>query len=82
MKVSIIKIGKSKGISIPNQILKQYDITDKVELILEKDHIVLRPIEDLRKGWNKAFKKMHEEDADELLIADVFEDETCDVWNN
>ncbi|MHA7129537.1 hypothetical protein [Algoriphagus namhaensis] len=29
-----------------------------------------------RKGWFEAFKEMHEEKADELLISDVFEDES------
>jgi hypothetical protein len=29
-----------------------------------------------RKGWAKAFKEMHKAGDDELLINDVFEDET------
>jgi hypothetical protein len=28
-----------------------------------------------RKGWDKAFKKMHENGDDKLLMGDVFEDE-------
>ncbi|GAB2494338.1 hypothetical protein [Algoriphagus taiwanensis] len=29
-----------------------------------------------RKGWAEAFKEMHEADDDQLLIPDVFEDES------
>ncbi|RYM34839.1 AbrB/MazE/SpoVT family DNA-binding domain-containing protein [Brumimicrobium glaciale] len=76
MEISIIKIGKSKGILIPNEILKQYNIGDKVEMTLEENHIILRPIEEPRTGWDKAFKKLHENGDDNLLITDVFEDES------
>ena len=31
-----------------------------------------------RKGWAKAFKEMHKAGDDELLINDVFEDETLE----
>ena len=75
MEVSIIKIGNSKCIQLSETILERYNITNKIELILEKDQIVLRPISEPRKGWDKAFQKMHENDDDQLLLNDVFEDE-------
>jgi antitoxin MazE len=51
-----------------------------MELILEKDHIVLKPKTSARKGWEKAFKKMHENGDDKSLITDVFKDETFEEW--
>lgn len=33
-----------------------------------------------RKGWAKAFEEMHKAGGDELLINDVFEDETLEPW--
>jgi antitoxin MazE len=42
---------------------------------LKKAEIVLQPIEEPRKGWEKAFEKMHENGHDSLLIDDVFDDE-------
>ncbi len=81
MQLSIIQIGNSKGLRISKTILERYQITDKVEMILEKGQIVLRPIAEPRKGWDKAFKKMHEEGDDQLLMNDVFEDEDFDEWN-
>ncbi len=80
MEVSIIKIGNSKGLRLPKTILDRYKITDKVELILEKGHIILRPIAEPRKGWDTAFQRMHENGDDQLLINDVFEEENFEEW--
>ena len=80
MEVSIIKIGNSKGFRLTKTILDRYNITDKIELIFEKGQIILRPIAEPRKGWDKAFQKMHEQGDDQLLMNDVFEDENFDEW--
>ena len=81
MEVSIIKIGNSKGLRLNKSLLDKYNIKDKVEVILEEGQIVLRPIDNPRKGWDEAFKEMHENQDDQLLIDDVFEDENFDEWN-
>ncbi len=75
MRVRVIKIGNSKGIRLSKTILQKYDIQEDVELILEDEQIVLKPISKARHGWSAAFKKMHEEGDDQLLIDDVFDDE-------
>ena len=80
MEVSIIKIGNSKGFRLTKTILERYNITDKIELILEKGQIILSPISEPRKGWDKAFQKMREHGDDQLLMNDVFEDENFDEW--
>ena len=81
MEISIIKIGNSKGFRLPKAILERYNISDKVEMILEKGQIILRPVSNPRKGWDKAFKKMHQKGDDQLLFEDVFEDENFDERN-
>lgn len=78
MKASIIKIGNSKGLRLSKSILDRYNIRDSIELILEKGRIILKPIDEPRKGWGKAFQKMRSENDDELLINDVLEDEDFD----
>ena len=80
MEVSIIKIGNSKGFRLSKTILERYNITDKMELILEKEQISLRPIPEPRKDWDNAFQKMHENNDDQLLLDDVFEDDNFDEW--
>ena len=81
MELSVINIGNSKGIRLSKTILEKYNIQDKIELVLEKGFIVLKPKIEPRKGWENAFKKMHENNDDQLLIDDVFEDENFEEWN-
>jgi antitoxin MazE len=81
MNVSVIPIGNSKGIRLGKALLEKYNIKDAVELILEKGYIIIKPISSPRKGWDKAFKKMHENGDDRLLMSDIFEDENLEEWN-
>jgi len=80
MEISIIKIGNSKGLRLSKTILEKYNIKKKVEIILEEDQIILKPIEEPRKNWVKAFKEMSLNEDDELLIDDVFEDDNIEEW--
>ena len=81
MELSIIKIGNSKGFRLSKTLIEQYNIKDKVELILEKGYIILKPISKPRNGWDIAFKKMNEKGDDQLLFNDVFENENLEEWN-
>lgn len=80
MDISIISIGNSKGIRLSKTVLEKYQIQDKLELILEKDYIILKPKKTARKGWEKAFKKMHENGDDKTLIAEVFDEDIFEEW--
>ena len=81
MEIPIIQIGNSKGFRLSKTLIEKYNIKDKVELILEKGYIIIKPISTPRKGWEKAFKEMNENGDDRLLIDDVFEDENPEEWN-
>lgn len=79
MELSIIKIGNSKGLRLSKELLTRYNIKDKVEVILKKDHLVLKPINEPRNNWDQSFKRMHANNDDSLLIDDVF-DQDVDAW--
>lgn len=81
METSIIKIGNSKGLRLSKTILDKYNIKNKVEIILEDDKIILKPIAIPRKNWEEKFKEMSESGDDKLLMNDVFEDENLEEWN-
>ena len=72
MIAKIIQIGNSKGIRIPNQILKELNIENQIELIIndKKDEIILKPMHKVRDGWFDSFKKMKLISEDKLLIDD------------
>ncbi|HRE58954.1 MAG TPA: AbrB/MazE/SpoVT family DNA-binding domain-containing protein [Candidatus Kapabacteria bacterium] len=78
MQVSLIQVGNSKGISLSKELLDKYQITDKLELVLENDYILLRPVAEPRKNWEESFAEMHKNGDDRLLIDTVFEDENWD----
>jgi len=81
MELSIIQIGNSKGFRLSKTMIEKYNIKDKVELILEEGHMILKPISSPRKGWDLAFKEMNENGDDQLLFNDVFENENLEEWN-
>lgn len=66
MRARVIKIGNSQGVRIPKPILKQTGIMEDVELEVEKNQILIRPVSNSRAGWELAFKTMAEKDDDEL----------------
>jgi antitoxin MazE len=82
MQVSVINIGKSKGIRLSKTLSEKYNIQDKLELIMEEGQIILKPLSNavvhghtqhsIRMGWEIAFKQMHQNGDDALLIDDVF----------
>ena len=80
MEVSVIKIGNSRGIRLSKTMLEKYNIQDSVNITLEDDQIVIKPVSKPRKGWGMAFKQMAKDGDDNLLIDDVFNDENLEEW--
>lgn len=78
MQVPVIQVGNSKGIRLSKTLLEKYQITDKIELVLEEDHILLKAVSKPRKNWEEAFAEMHRNGDDRLLIDSVFENENWD----
>ena len=69
MKANIVSVGNSKGIRIPKAMLKQLDIHNHVEIKVEDEGIIIKPIKGKpREGWDSAFKMMHERKEDALFI--------------
>ncbi len=81
MKTKIIKIGNSKGLRLSKTILEKYEIDEAVELVLEKEYIMIKPIKNPREKWAQKFQQMSKNGDDNLLIDDVFEDEDFEEWN-
>jgi antitoxin MazE len=71
MRSRVIKIGNSQGLRIPKPILEQTGITDDVEIEVGKNQIIIRPVQNVREGWDNAFKRMGERGDDEPLIHEV-----------
>ena len=66
----------SKGLRLSKTILEKYDIGDTVNMRMEENFIVIEPISKPRAGWEKHLKKWEKNGHDELLIDDLFEEES------
>jgi len=73
MRAGVIKTGNSQGLRISEPVLEQTGIMDNVEIEVEveKNQIILRPVKNDREGWDTAFKEMHQAGDDTLLINDT-----------
>ena len=80
MDIAVVSIGNSKGIRLSKTLIEKYNIKDTVELILEKNYIIIKPKASPRKGWEKSFKQMHKNGDDKLLLPEIFEDENFEEW--
>jgi len=73
MKAEVVAIGNSRGIRIPKIVLEQCHIKKNVTLDIVNDMIIIKPDPEKRrsrKGWELAFKQMHKNKEDHLLISD------------
>ncbi len=66
----LISVGNSRGIRIPKLLLDQLKFGEEVELSVEQDHLIVRPVGRPRDGWDAQFKLMAERKEDYLLDAE------------
>lgn len=81
MEMDIIKIGNSKGIRLPQTVLKQCGIESKVELEIQGDYIIIKPVKTPRQGWAEAFKTMHKSNDDSLLVPEEIDNQMLEDWD-
>ncbi len=55
MHATLRKIGNSRGIIIPSAMIDQLDLQSEVEITLEKDALVIKPVKELRQGWFSSY---------------------------
>ena len=67
MRTKIVKIGNSKGIRIPKPLLEEAGLVGEVEIAVEDDALVIRPITQPRQGWAEAARQMRAE-GDDLML--------------
>ena len=72
MQLATAAIGNSRGIRLPKVLLDKYGFGDAVEAELRDDSLVLKPAKKARDGWEEAFRQMHEQGNDALLLPNFF----------
>ncbi|NOX17501.1 MAG: AbrB/MazE/SpoVT family DNA-binding domain-containing protein [Chlorobi bacterium] len=70
MITKVIRIGNSRGIRIPKSIIEQSGIENEVELEVKNSQIIIKSLSRARQNWESAFKRMSENNDDNLLDKD------------
>ena len=74
MEAKITKIGNSQGIIIPKAIIEQCNLTDRVNLEVKNNNLIISPIvENPRQGWEEAIIAAGVDEDEELLMGDYLE---------
>ena len=55
MEVKLVKIGNSRGVRLPKALLMQTGMTERVEIEARGNSIILKPVKNLRAGWEASF---------------------------
>lgn len=76
MRISLRKVGNSRGIIIPSGLLAACGMEDELDIRLEDGQLILAPVRAPRAGWFEGYKP--EEDT-EALSGVVFS-EDGDEW--
>jgi antitoxin MazE len=80
MRANLIRIGNSRGIRIPKPLLEHAGLGGKVELLVEKGRLVIRPDRSPREGWEEAFQAMAERGDDGVLLGKISNASGRDEW--
>jgi antitoxin MazE len=81
MELPVIKIGNSKGIILSKTLLEKYGLRDKVEINMKEDHIEIRSVRPPREGWDKAFREMHKQGDDALILGTIPGEDILEDWD-
>lgn len=69
MRISIRRIGNSKGMIFPTSLLAQVGLHDEAEVSVEDGAIVVRaPAQPVRSGWAEASKALAAAEDDDLVM--------------
>ena len=83
-RARLVKMGKSRGIRLPQAFLEQAELDEEVELEVEDGKVVIRLVPRPRRGWEKQFDGMTARGDDRLLDVKAFSltgwDEEKWVW--
>ncbi|MGH7583423.1 MAG: AbrB/MazE/SpoVT family DNA-binding domain-containing protein [Gemmatimonadales bacterium] len=54
MKTRLVRIGNSRGIRLPKPFIEEAGLDDDVELEVQGNTVVIRPVRSIRAGWADA----------------------------
>ena len=81
MEATIIKIGNSKGLIIPQKMLKALGAKNKVTIETREGGLFISSIDETRKGWAESFKNATSEpESSKDLFEEIENDFDKEEW--
>ncbi len=77
-RARLVKMGKSRGIRLPQAFLDPVEIDEEVELEVQDGQVVIRLVPRPRRGWEKQLAGMTEHRDDRLLDSKAF---SLTIWD-
>jgi len=83
-RARLVKMGKSRGIRLPQAFLNQAELDEEVELEVQDDQVVISLVPRPRRNWDKHSAEMAARGDDRLLDSRAFSltgwDEEKWIW--
>lgn len=71
MHTKLIRIGNSRGVRLPSSVIEEAGLSDRIELIVRRGAVTLKPAARSREGWAEAARDCHENGDDGLILGDL-----------
>jgi antitoxin MazE len=81
IRTNIRKIGGSKGIILPTEVLREIGAEDSLMLSVEQGRIILEAPRDLRQGWFVAAKPIKASRTESKWDRSALSDDSDWVWD-
>jgi len=79
MEATVIKIGASLGVKVPEGVIKDFNLKAGTKIhmnFMQNNQLIFREKSKIREGWDTAFAKYALEGEDEPLLPDFLDLET------
>jgi antitoxin MazE len=79
LELRVVRIGNSRGVRLPKEVLARYQIRETVVLVVRDDGLLLKGKRDGRLSWEETYRACSREREDwkdlEATLADGLDDE-------
>ncbi len=66
MQAKLISIGNSQGVRLPKAVVEQAGLTDKLDIEVSGDAVIIRSTKRPRQNWDSAAAACHQSGEDQL----------------
>ncbi len=81
MQAKLIDIGNSKGVRLPKAVIEQAGLSDKLDIEVSGDAVIIRSTGRPRENWDLAAAACHESGQDQLRDWDATASDFEGEWS-